>query len=307
MAEGNRGSTIGIVGVGVMGGGMARNILKKGHPVIAFDLDKTALDDIVSKGAGRAFSAREVADKAAILICMVETTAQSEEVIMGENGFLPALRQGDVVISSATIDPTAVKSWDKVLADKGVGLLDAPVSGGWKRADEGDLSAIIGGKAETLEKVRPIIEAYSSRIFHMGEIGQGLAMKHVNNMMIQTTTAALAEAFVMGAKAGLDPQAMFEVMRVSTGASTALEMRAPQFIKGDFRPGGTIDITIKDQTLQTDFAKHLGVPMFLANVSLQIFQMAKANGLGKLDSSSVITLYEKMAGVKLGPRDGLED
>ena len=141
----------------------------------------------------------------------------------------------------------------------------------------------------------------------MGEIGQGLAMKHVNNMMIQTTTAALAEAFVMGAKAGLDPQAMFEVMRVSTGASTALEMRAPQFIKGDFRPGGTIDITIKDQTLQTDFAKHLGVPMFLANVSLQIFQMAKANGLGKLDSSSIITLYEKMAGVKLGPRDGLED
>ncbi len=105
MAEGNRGSTIGIVGVGVMGGGMAGNIIKKGHPVIAFDLDKTALDDIVSKGAGRAFSAREVADKAAILICMVETTAQSEEVIMGENGFLPALRQGDVVISSATMIP----------------------------------------------------------------------------------------------------------------------------------------------------------------------------------------------------------
>jgi 3-hydroxyisobutyrate dehydrogenase-like beta-hydroxyacid dehydrogenase len=306
MAEASRDTMVGIVGVGVMGGGMARNILKKGNQVVAFDLDKAALDDIVSKGAHRASSAREVAEKASTVICMVETTAQSEEVIMGEDGFLPALRQGDVVISSATIDPIAVKSWAKILATKGVGLLDAPVSGGWKRADEGDLSAIVGGNREILEKVRPVVEAYSSRVFHMGDVGQGLAMKHVNNMMIQTTTAVLAEAFVMGAKAGLDPQAMFEVMRVSTGASTALEMRAPQFIKGDFRPGGTIDITIKDQTLQTDFAKSLGVPMFLANVSLQIFQMAKANGLAKLDSSSVVTLYEKMAGVQLGPRDSLE-
>jgi len=302
----NRAEAVGIVGVGVMGGGMARNILKKGFPLVAYDVSQAALDDIVARGARRAGSAREVAEAAATLICMVETTAQSEEVIVGPDGFLPAVRQGDVVISAATIDPNAVKRWSGQMAEKGVAMLDTPVSGGYERADKGDLSAIVGGDAAALEKVRPVVESYASRIFHMGGVGQGLAMKHVNNMMIQTTTAALAEAFVMGAKAGLDAKQMYEVMRVSTGASTALEMRAPRFISGDFSPGGTVDITVKDQTLQTDFAKALGVPMFMANVSLQIFEMAKAAGLNKLDSAVVVTLYEKMAGVQLGPRDGKE-
>lgn len=302
MSDWNRAKAVGIVGVGVMGGGMARNILAAGFPLVAYDVSAAALDDIVARGAVRATSAKDVAEQAATLICMVETTAQSESVIVGDEGFLPALRQGDAVISAATIDPNAVKRWYALLAEKGVALLDTPVSGGSVRADQGDLSAIAGGDAAALEAVRPVIEAYASRVFHVGGPGQGLAMKHVNNMMIQTTTAALAEAFVMGAKAGLDPQQMYDVLGVSTGASTALDLRAPRFISGDFSPGGTIDITCKDQGLQVDFAKSLGVPMFMANVSLQIFEMAKARGLSKLDSASVITLYEEMAGVQLGPR-----
>ena len=302
MSDWNRDKAVGIVGVGVMGGGMARNILAAGFPLVAYDVSAAALDDIVSRGAVRASSAKDVAEQATTLICMVETTAQSETVIMGDEGFLPALRQGDTVISAATIDPNAVKRWHAQLAEKGVGLLDTPVSGGSVRADQGDLSAICGGDAATLESVRPVLDAYASRVFHVGEAGQGLAMKHVNNLMIQTTTAALAEAFVMGAKAGLDPKQMHEVLSVSTGASVALDLRAPRFISGDFTPGGTIDITCKDQGLQVDFAKSLGVPMFMANVSLQIYEMAKARGLSKLDSAAVITLYEEMAGVQLGPR-----
>lgn len=299
----DRAKAVGIVGVGVMGGGMARNMLAKGFPLIAFDMNEAALDDIVSRGARRAASATEVAEQASTLICMVETTAQSEAVIVGDEGFLRALRQGDTVISAATIDPIAVKRWHAQLTTKGVDLLDTPVSGGAERADKGDLSAIVGGDADALEKVRPVIEAYASRVFHVGEAGQGLAMKHVNNMMIQTTTAALAEAFVMGTKAGLDPQQIYDVLSVSTGASTALDMRAPRFISGDFSPGGTVDITCKDQGLQVDFARSLGVPIFMANVSLQIFEMAKARGLNKLDSASVITLYEEMAGVQVGNRE----
>lgn len=301
--EWNRADAVGIVGVGVMGGGMARNILAAGYPVAAFDVNAAALDDIVSRGAKQAASARDVAEQAATLICMVETTAQSEAVIVGDDGFLPVLQHGDIVISAATIDPVAVKRWRGMVVEKGADLLDTPVSGGAERADKGDLSAIVGGEAATLERVRPVVEAYASRVFHVGEAGQGLAMKHVNNMMIQTTTAALAEAFVMGKKAGLDPQQIYDVLSVSTGASTALDMRAPRFISGDFSPGGTVDITCKDQGLQVDFAKSLGVPMFMANVSLQIFEMAKARGLNKLDSASVITLYEEMAGVQVGKRE----
>jgi len=306
MADGIRSGRVGIVGVGIMGGGMARNLLKKGFQVVAYDIDKGRLDDAISHGATAAASPKDVAEQASVLICMVETTAQSEAVIMGENGFKPALQSGDIVISAATIDPNAVKRWAAELADGGVTMFDAPVSGGSERADKGDLSAIVGGDAEVLETIRPILDAYSSRVFHVGEVGQGLAMKHVNNMMVQTTTAVLAEAFVMGGKAGLDPQMMWDVLRVSTGASFALDVRAPRFISGDFSPGGTVDITIKDQDLQTDFAKSLGVPMFMANVSLQIYEMARAAGMSKLDSSAVITLYEKMAGVELGPREHMK-
>ena len=306
MAEWNRATAVGIVGVGVMGGGMARNLLAKGFDLIAFDMADAALNDIVERGAKRATSAKDVAEQAATLICMVETTAQSEAVIVGPDGFLPSIVQGDRVISAATIDPNAVKRWHGLFAEKGAELFDAPVSGGAERADLGDLSAIVGGDATALEDIRPVLDAYSSRVFHVGDVGQGLAMKHVNNMMIQTTTAALAEAFVMGAKAGLSGQAMWDVLRVSTGASTALEMRAGRFIEGNFEPGGTIDITCKDQGLQTDFAKSLGVPMFMANVSHQIFEMARASGMNKLDSSAVITIYEKLAGVELGPRDHLK-
>jgi len=302
MAEWNRADAVGIVGVGVMGGGMARNLLANGFPLVAYDVSQAALDDIVQRGARRAASATEVAEQAATVISMVETTDQSESVIVGPEGFLPALRQGDRVISAATIDPNAVKRWAAALREKGVDMLDAPVSGGAERADKGDLSAIVGGDEAVVDAVRPILEAYSSRVFHVGGVGQGLAMKHVNNMMIQTTTAALAEAFVMGSKAGLDTKQMYEVLRVSTGASTALEMRAPRFMSGDFEPGGTVDITIKDQGLQCDFARSLGVPMFMANVSLQIYEMAKAAGLGKRDGAAVVTIYEKMADVKLGPR-----
>lgn len=303
MADVERDKQVGIVGVGVMGGGMARNMLAKGFSLVAYDVDKAALDDIVSRGAERATSARDVAARASTLICMVETTAQSETVIMGEDGFLPAVRQGDRIISAATIDPNAVMDWAKIFQGLGVALFDAPVSGGAERADSGELSAIVGGDAAALEDIRPVLDAYSNRVFHVGPVGQGLAMKHVNNLMIQTTSLALAEAFVMGAKAGLDPQAMYDVLSVSTGASTALDMRAPRFIAGNFAPGGTVDITVKDQSLQCDFARSLGVPMFMANVSLQVYQMAKAHGLGKLDSASVVTLYEKMAGVTLGPRE----
>ena len=302
----SRGETVGIVGVGVMGGGMARNLLKKGFSVVAFDIDKARLEDLVGHGAKAAASPRAVAERASRLICMVETTAQSKAVIMGQDGFLPAVQSGDRVISAATIDPNAVKEWGKVLADKGVALFDAPVSGGAERADAGDLSAIVGGDAAAMEDVRPILEAYSSRVFHVGEAGQGLAMKHVNNLMVQTTTAALAEAFVMGAKAGLDPQQMYDVLKVSTGQSFALDLKGKRFLTGDFSPGGTVDITVKDQGLQTDFARSLGVPMFMANVSLQIYEMAKAAGLNKQDSAAVITLYEKLAGVQLGPRETTE-
>lgn len=298
-----RKDTLGIVGVGVMGGGIAENLLKGGANLVVYDKNPARVQYFASLGAYAASSPADVAKQASTLISMVETTAQSEEVIMGPNGFQSEAKAGDVILSMATIDPFAVKRWHAELKPRGIDLIDAPVSGGQERAESGDLSIICGGDAAVVERVKPLLDSCARQVFHMGEVGQGLAMKLVNNMLIQVGTVAVAEAMVLGAKAGLDPQAMIDVIRQSTGHSVAFEMRAPRYLSGDFEPGGTVDITWKDQTLQTDFANALGVPLFLANTTRQIFQWARGLGMNKKDSSIIVTMYEKAAGVQLGPRE----
>lgn len=292
----------GIVGVGVMGGGIAENLLKGGAELVVYDLNPNRVAHFVQLGAKAATGPADVARQASTLISMVETTAQSEEVIMGPEGFQSQAQAGDVILSMATIDPLAVKRWYAELKPRGIDFVDAPVSGGQERAEGGDLSIICGGDADVVERIKPLLDSCARQVFHMGEVGQGLAMKLCNNMLIQVGTIAVAEAMVLGAKAGLDPQQMIDVIRQSTGHSVAFEMRTPRYLSGDFEPGGTVDITWKDQTLQTEFANALGVPLFLANTTRQIFQWARGLGLNKKDSSITVTMYEKAAGVQLGPR-----
>ena len=176
-------------------------------------------------------------------------------------------------------------------------MIDAPVSGGTGRAQSGELSVIAGGAREVFEKCEDLFIAMGSQSFHVGPLGSGLAMKLVNNMLVQVNTVAVAEALVLGVKAGLDPETIYEVVRVSTGASAAWELRVPRILKGDFEPGGTIDISYKDQELETAFAKRLGVPVLLANVTQQVYQMARAQGLNKQDGSAIVKVFEKLAGV----------
>ena len=293
---------IGFVGLGAMGGGMAANLVKAGHALVVHDLDKAKVDRLVALGAVAGTSPAEIAAQTATTITMVETTAQTEEVILGPKGIIQSASQGHVVVMMSTIDPIAAKRMHDALAAKGIAMLDAPVSGGSARADAGDLSIIAGGDAALVESLKPMFGAMGKNVFHMGGIGQGLAMKLVNNMLIQVNTVAIAEAVVMGAKAGLDPKQMYDVLKVSTGASFALDFRMPRILSGDFKPGGTVDISYKDQELETAFAKALGVPLLLANISQQVYQMARAAGQSKEDGASVVKVYERMAGVKLGPR-----
>jgi 3-hydroxyisobutyrate dehydrogenase-like beta-hydroxyacid dehydrogenase len=294
--------TIGFIGVGAMGGGMAANLLEAGYAVVVHDIDRDRVAALVARGATAAANPAEAARQASRTVTIVETTAQTQEVILGDKGVIEGAARGHVVAMMSTIDPNAAKLIHDRLAEAGIGMLDAPVSGGSARARSGELSVIAGGDKVNFESCRALFEAMSSHQFHVGGIGQGLALKLVNNMLIQVNTVAIAEAFVMGAKAGLDPQVMYDVIKVSTGASFALDMRVPRMISGDFTPGGTVDITYKDQELETAFAKSLGVPLFLANVSQQVYQMARAAGLSKVDGAAVVKVYEQMVGVKLGPR-----
>lgn len=295
--------TIGFIGLGSMGGGMAANLVKSGFPVVGMDLDTRRTAALAEKGGTIVATPADVARAATRVITMVETTAQTEAVILGDDGITAGAGRGHALAMMSTIDPMAARRLHDILAKAGISMVDAPVSGGSARAADGTLAIICGGAPEDVEAWQPAFKAMSANQFHVGSIGQGLALKLVNNMLIQTSTVAIAEAFVMGAKAGLDPRVMYEVIRVSTGASFALDFRVPRFLSGDFSPGGTVDISYKDQEIETAFGKALGVPLFMANISQQIYQMARAQGLAKQDGASVVKLYEQMAGVKLGPRD----
>lgn len=297
-----RDDKIGFVGMGVMGGGMAANLLKNGFAVVGYDISPARNDHMAGLGAEIVDGPAAVARAASKTICMVETTAQAESVILGEGGIVEGAEKGDIHLCMSTIDPLSVKRMHGILAERGVAMIDAPVSGGQPRAESGDLSAMVGGDAVTVAACRPVLEAMTRSIFHMGDIGQGTAMKLVNNMLNHTTSVIVAEAMVMGAKAGLDPQAIIDVIGVSTGNSEAFASRAPRFVSRDFSPGGTVDICYKDQELGTAFAKALGVPVLLANVSEQVYAMGHGAGLGKEDSSALVKLYEAWAGVTLGPK-----
>jgi len=290
---------VGFIGLGNMGRPMALNLLKHGFSLVVHDIDRAKVEAVHVRGAKTAPSAQDVAAGTDRTIVMVETTAQAEAVIAGEHGIIRGAAPPHIVISMSTIDPFVARRLADQLAMRGVAMLDAPVSGGTQRAASGELSIIAGGQPATFEACRDLFEAMGTKLFHVGALGQGLAMKLVNNMLIQVNRVAVAEALVLGVKAGLDPQAIYDVVRVSTGTSHAFETGVPKILARDFRPGGTVDITYKDQELETAFAKQLGVPLLLANVTQQLYQMARAAGLNKEDGLAVIKVLERLAGVEV--------
>jgi len=285
---------VGFIGLGAMGGPMARNLIGAGTPLVVHDVDTSKTAGLNAEVAN---SAKEVASKTERTILIVETTEQAQSVIAGAEGIIQSARPGHIVICMATIDPFAARALASELATKGIVMIDAPVSGGTGRAQSGDLSVIVGGDEAIVDKCRDLFDIMGSQTFHVGPLGHGLAMKLVNNMLVQVNTVAVAEAMVLGVKAGLDPRMVYDVVKVSTGASAAWDLRVPRILNGDFVPGGTIDISYKDQELETAFAKRLGVPLLLANVTQQVYQMARAQGLNKQDGSAIVKVFEKLAGV----------
>jgi len=291
---------VGFIGLGNMGRPMAQNLAARAFPLVVHDIDPAKVEPLRARGARVADSPEGVAALATRTICMVETTAQAEAVIAGERGIIHGARPGHVVACMSTIDPFAARRLAELLAARGIAMVDAPVSGGTERAASGDLSIICGGPVEAFEACRDMFDGMGKNVFHVGGLGQGLAVKLVNNMLIQVNMVAIAEALVLGVKAGLDLRALYDVVRVSTGNSFAWETRVPKILARDFAPGGTVDVYFKDQELETAFAKQLGVPLLLANVSQQVYQMARAAGLNKEDGSAIVKVLEGLAGVQVG-------
>lgn len=295
MTADSRETTVGFVGLGAMGGPMAENLLKKGHRLLAYDIDPAKNARFAGLGAEIAAGPEDVARRARFMISMVDTTAQAEEVIVGPAGFIAGARAGDVVLSMSTIDPLAIQKMHATLGAKGIDLLDSPVTGMIPGAEKGTLKAYVGGNAPALDACRHVLQSMTSEITHIGGPGQGIMMKLVNNMLAQAGRVLVVEALVMGAKAGLDPQMMIDIIGRTSGNSAIFQHAAPRLISRDFT-GIRMDITIKDLELETQLAKSLAVPCFMANVALQVYQMGKAAGYGAEDPAAVVKVYEYLTG-----------
>ena len=291
-------NTVAIIGLGAMGGPMAANIARRGIPVLVNDLDASKVLPLEKLGAQSVANPQEAARLASRIIIMVETTAQVESVLLGPAGIAQTPSKGCIVAVMSTIDPEALKRMHAKCGKQGVTVIDAPVSGAQSRAVTGELSIFAGGSEDAFDAFRDVFAAIGTNLFHVGTIGQGMMVKLINNMLMQVNAVAVAEAAVLAVKAGLNLQVLYDAVHVSSGNSFAFELRMPRMIKRDFRPGGTFDISYKDQELVTSFAKQLGVPLLLCNVSQQVYQIGRAAGLNKLDGTALIKVYEKLAGME---------
>jgi len=290
---------IGFIGVGVMGKPMAINLMKAGYALTVFDLNPNPLKELQARGAAIAHSSKEVASQAQVVITMLPNSGDVEKVILKENGVMEGLKSNSIVVDMSTIDPSVSRSIAKTLAGKNIKMLDAPVSGGQKGAEDGTLSIMVGGDKDVFEKCSPIFKAMGENIFYCGPNGNGEIVKVVNNMLSATNRAVCAEGLALGVKAGVDFKVLFDVICTSTGQSRSLVSSSAKAFKGDYEPGFAAALMHKDLGLAMNLAKEEKVPVPLGAISHQLYNHLLASGLGKKDTGIVFKVYEDLLKVKL--------
>ncbi len=289
---------VGFIGTGNMGNPMANNLLAKGHELVVHDLRREQSENLLEAGAVWANSAREVAEACSLVLTSLPTPAVVEAVYLGEGGLFEGAKSGSTLVDLSTNSPTVIKRIAALGREKGIRVLDGPVSGGVVGARRGTLAVMVGGDEEVFNEVKPVLEAIGSSIFYVGEIGMGNVAKLVNNMIALTNMQIANEGLVLGLKAGMDPQTLVDVIRASSGNSFVLQMNSTPLTRRDWRPGFTIDLSAKDVGLAVALGRELKVPLVLGALAEQELIAAQGEGLGALDVSAMITRVEKAAGVE---------
>ncbi|GHO51659.1 NAD(P)-dependent oxidoreductase [Ktedonobacter robiniae] len=295
---------VGFIGIGVMGRPMVLNLLKNGHEVTIFARhpEKADVQEALQAGAKQAPSPRAVAMASEIVITMVTNSPDVEAVVAGPQGVFEGARKGLIVIDMSTISPSMTRKLHAQAGERGVHFLDAPVSGGSQGAVNGTLSIMVGGEEEIFEKARPVLEAMGKKenIFYVGPSGAGEIVKIVNNILCGTIAASIAEAFVLGVKAGADVDMMAKVVGVSSGASWQLANQFPmRAFNGSFQPGFMTDLLHKDLGLALDLASENQTPVAMTAIARQLYEMTRASGHGRDDYTALMQVLEEMAGVEV--------
>lgn len=287
---------IGLIGVGAMGGAMARCLLGKGHRVIVRDVVPEREQALVALGAVAAATPAELVRRAQTVFTIVVDAAQTDAVLFGADGLASAAAPGTVVVMCSTVAPGYALNLTSRLAEHGVAFIDAPISGGPQRAADGTLSMMAAGAPDTISRVLPVLESLASRLFRVGERpGDGSAMKIVNNMLAGINLAAGAEAMVLAEQMGMDLKLVYDVVCASSGGSWIFGDRMPRVLADDYTPKAAAKILTKDVGLALEAAAAAGVPATLAQAAHNVYKGTVALGLGEVDDAAVMEYYRALA------------
>lgn len=288
---------IGFIGLGIMGHPMATNLIRAGYDLVAHNRSREPVEDLAAKGATPAFSPREVAEKSDVVTLCLPDSPDVQQVVAGPDGVLEGTSEGDIIIDMSTISPVVAVELAEQAAEQGVQMLDAPISGGDVGARKGTLSIMVGGDAQAVERVMPILEVLGSTITHVGPSGAGQTVKACNQIVVAGTLSVVAEALVLGAKAGVDPAKIVDAISGGAARCWALDIRAPNVIRRIFDPGFRSELHYKDLNIVMDAADAFQVPLPVTSEVHELYKTMLVKGRGELDHSAVITVIEELADV----------
>ena len=287
---------IGFVGLGIMGIPMARNLVRAGYELMVFNRSPGKTEDLAQEGARVAGSLGEVADESGVVITMLPGPPEVEAVVAGEGGLLEAAREGMLLVDMSTSSPVLARELAQAARELGVGILDAPVSGGDVGAIEGTLSIMVGGDEGDFQRAKPLFEAMGKTVNHVGGSGAGQVTKAANQIVVALVMEAVSEALVLGSRAGVAPEKIIEVLSGGLAASKVLEVKREKFAKHDFAPGGKVEFHHKDLGIALAAGREYGVVLPAAALVDRMFGALKARGRGAWDHAALITLIEEWSG-----------
>jgi 2-hydroxy-3-oxopropionate reductase len=295
------GRRIGFIGLGAMGSPMSKNLLKKGYPLVVYDIIKGRVEDIAKHGAQAAGSAKEIAERSDVIIIMVPSSPHVREVVLGEGGVIEGAHEGSTVIDMSTIDPMTTREISQILSERGARMLDAPVARGVPAAVAGTLVIFVGGDEKTYEECRDILAVMGTDIYYVGDSGAGEVVKIVNNLIVATTMCALSEALVLGVKAGVKPDVLFKALSSGSSNSFVLQNHVKNCVlKGKFeKEVFPVDYMIKDLNLALATGSRYHVPLNYGALASQMYEVARAAGYSERYHPVVIRPLEQLAGVEV--------
>lgn len=290
---------IGYIGLGLMGKSMARNILKAGFPLVVHNRSQAAVTELVAEGAERATSSAEVASGVDIIFTNLPDSPDVELVVLGPEGIIDGAHPGLIYVDNSTIKPATTRHLAAVLGEKGVQCLDAPVSGGDVGARQGTLAIMVGGPEETLKVVYPVFAAMGKTVTHVGEAGAGQIAKAANQIMVAAQMVAMGELLIFAKKAGADPQKVIEAIKGGAAQCWTLDIKPPRLFSGNRKPGFKAYMQAKDLNIIMETARQYGIPLPSAAVDAQLFNAMLELGMGELDNSAVVGIFETLANTSL--------